>query len=159
MRIVFLLFCLARNNLKSSITSHFVFGCRRCVREGGGQQMNGSLYRTCCCPLSSATGNHDTWGTLARISKCLCGMQNAHGPVVDCVRYQVWNWKVPLSSTSEIIFPLNLESGTFVMQALMSFYPLRLSPIIINIPHTASEKDSRKKNCPSPLNLCLGSDK
>lgn len=114
--------------------------CRRCARGGGGQQTNGSLCRTCCCPLSSATGDHDTWTMCSHIVFAVYAEWTRR--CVHGVRHQVWNWKVPLSSTSEIIFPLNLESGTFVMQALMSFYPLRVSPIIISIAHTASETDS-----------------
>lgn len=124
-----------------------MFGCRRCVGEGGGQQMNGSLYRTCCCPLSSVTGNHHTWvhtwmynqvfGLYVKYTQCCLDS--------NCVSHQLWNWKVPFSSTLEIIFSLNLESGTFAIQALMIFYPLRLSPIIINIPHSASEKKIAEK--------------
>lgn len=105
--------------------------------------MNGSLYRTCCCPLSSVTGNHHTsmynqvFGLYVKYTQCCLDS--------NCVSHQLWNWKVPFSSTLEIIFPLNLESGTFAIQALMSFYPLRLSPIIINIPHSASGKKIAEK--------------
>lgn len=78
------------------------------------------------------------------------GWSRMYNQVFPIVHVAVWTAlatkceieKVPLSSTSEIIFSLNLESGTFEMQPLMSFYPLRLSPIIINVAHTASETDS-----------------
>lgn len=56
-----------------------------------------------------------------------------------------WLSSVKLKSSFVLNFPLNLESGTFVIPALMSFDPLRLSPIIINIVHTASETQSRNK--------------
>ena len=39
----------------------------------------------------------------------------------------------------------------------MTFHPLRLGPITINITQSASEKDNRKK-ITSSLNLCLAVD-
>lgn len=121
--------------------------------------MNGSLYRTCCCLLSSTTGNQTTcvhtcmhdWVFILYVNKPQCDLDCVLSNICEIEKLlslKLWWWK--FSSEPWIWHGCDASSDE-------SFHPLRLGPITINITQSASEKDNRKK-ITSSLNLCLVSD-